>query len=278
MSFEPTQAQEMSQATTRVTFKRPARKMMRSRSRSTSRTRGKKARSNTTPGFSTGSDVGVLVPRIVRAVHPLSPFPQKKRLTLKYADSLVITTPTGSTTYRQWKVNSLYDCDGTGTGHQPRFYDNWLTSTGPYTVYRVLGVRAKVTLAQSENATIAQSSALLCAGFSTGATNPAAPSGSANSNIWAFTEIPGWSGAVVPVGDARSLSFQRTIADIFGVSPAHILGEDNYQGFYNTDPVNICYFYIAYQAADFAVATNGNLSVHFEFDVQLENPLFLANS
>jgi len=257
----------------------------RSRSRSASRPRAgaKRSRpSNTTPGFSGGADVASLVPAIVRSVHPYSAYPQRKRLTLKYADAQIINAPTTSTGgILQYRANSLFDFDLTGTGHQPKFYDQFCTATGPYTVYRVLGVRIKITLCDIQQAGVTppiQMPVLMTAGFSTSATAPVAPTGSLASTIWGFTEIPGYSGCIVPVNGSRSLSFQRTMADIFGVSPIHVMGEDNYQGVYNGNPVNVAYFNVMFQTGDYSNDVDCNFTIHAEFDVQFENPLFNITS
>lgn len=215
-----------------------------------------------------------LVPQITRGVSFRAAYPQMKRCILRYSDLFPVTAVAAATT-RYFQANSLFDFDATGTGHQPRLYDQHCTSTGPYVVYRVLGIRIRVTLAPTWSAGAtppAQTPTLLVAGFSLGAA-PTAPSGSIASNIWGNTEIAGWSGCLVPLTGAKSIEFNRTMASIFGVPEQHIKGEDNYQGSYNANPANICYFYVQIQSGDVATSQNVALLVDAEFDVQFEDPL-----
>lgn len=206
-------------------------------------------------------------------------FPPRIRRTLKYCDSWYLLAPAGSTTYRAFVANGLYDFDATGTGHQPRSFDQYCSATGPYQVYRVLGVKIAITgtVATSSGATPPQQlPILLAAGFSTSGTNPTAPSGSVSSNIWGNTEIPGWAGTTLAVGmGPRTLTFDRSIASITGVPEQHIIGEDNYQGLYNSNPADqSCWFYVTYQSGDYTATTQGfTLTMSAEFDVQFENPL-----
>lgn len=76
------------------------------------------------------------------------------------------------------------------------------------------------------------------------------------------------------------MTFDRSIASIFGVPQTHILGDDNYQGPYNNNPADPAYFYLTYQVSDYASSGSQCIAVNLtaEFDVQFENPLFQANS
>lgn len=193
-----------------------------------------------------------------------------------------MTSPTTSATNRAFIVNSCYDIDSSGTGHQPRSFDQYCSSVGPYQVYRVLGIKAKVTALASGlgGATPqAQIGSLIVAGFSTSSTYPTAPAGSGAINIWGNTEIPGWNGMVVnPSSPARSMTFDRSMESIFGIPQTHLLGEDNYQGTYGASPTDAAFFFIGYQTADFSTPQALLLLVTFELDVQFEDPLFNASS
>lgn len=62
-------------------------------------------------------------------------FPTTKRVKLRYVDTV---NPAGITpTNLQFNLNSIYDPDRTGTGHQPYFSDTWATIYGSYIVEKV---------------------------------------------------------------------------------------------------------------------------------------------
>lgn len=77
------------------------------------------------------------------------PFPPNLWTTLTYADSYVPMTQavSGTPIYRQFRLNSLYDPDLTGTGKQPRYMDTLLgpdNTWAPYQNYRVYAAMVKV--------------------------------------------------------------------------------------------------------------------------------------
>lgn len=76
-----------------------------------------------------------------------SPFPREFTTQLSYSDTVTVSASTGVPTTYLYSVNGLYDCNITGTGHQPRFFDTLCGSnagSAPYYSYRVYG--SKITL------------------------------------------------------------------------------------------------------------------------------------
>lgn len=67
-------------------------------------------------------------------------FPQELRTTLRYSDVVVLTSTVGSVSTYSFRLNSLYDPDFTGTGHQPYYFDQFAAL---YQRYCVKG--AKIT-------------------------------------------------------------------------------------------------------------------------------------
>lgn len=228
---------------------------------------------------SSSMDKVPLVSRMTRGLSNKLNFPPLMRRVLRYSDSWSLAMPAGSTTSRYFKVNSCYDPDGTGTGHQPRSFDQFCSSVGPYQVYRVLGVKAKVqamTFGQGGATPQQQLGGMVVAGFSTSGSYPTAPSGSVASNIWGDTEIPGWSGLLINSNSpAMEMSFDRSMESVFGIKRTHLIGEDNYQGTYGADPTDLAFFYVGYQVADYTTTTQPIfLAVSFSFDVLFEDPIF----
>lgn len=67
-----------------------------------------------------------------------SPFPQTKLVRHKYVDTITVPAgfAAGGATVYQFRANSVYDPDFTGTGHQPMFHDEMALQYKRYTVLR----------------------------------------------------------------------------------------------------------------------------------------------
>jgi len=211
-------------------------------------------------------------PSLARAVS--SGFPDRKRLTLKYSDTYEMSSSSGSVVLQQFRANSLFDPDLTGTGHQPRGYDQWCSSTGPYQMYRVLAHRAVVRASCSFNAAL---EGQIACGYSDLSSVPSLPS-SAMTNIGTQAELRGWKAAILPIGSpTQTMAFEARIADIEGVAESSILSEDNYGALYNANPADVAFFSVQ---ANIMAAGSGAIfvQVEHEFDVQFEQPILLASS
>ncbi len=82
------------------------------------------------------------------------PFKPEQVYNMSYGSQDVITGGTSGLigTTKTFGLNNMYDPDVSGTGHQPYGYDQLLSSTGPYSRYKVLGVKGKLTLANPSSA------------------------------------------------------------------------------------------------------------------------------
>lgn len=71
-------------------------------------------------------------------------FPSSKTVKLKYNEYIPISSNTSGTVLSQYnfRANSLYDPNQSGTGHQPMYFD---TYAGLYNHYLVLGSRIRVS-------------------------------------------------------------------------------------------------------------------------------------
>ena len=74
-------------------------------------------------------------------------FPRTMKVTLKYSETRAFTT-TGSVNNNDYvyNLNSIYDPNRTGTGHQPQGHDIW---TGMYNRYRVDGCKVTINFVGS---------------------------------------------------------------------------------------------------------------------------------
>lgn len=69
-----------------------------------------------------------------------SNFPQNAVVKLRYSGAIVLLPNAGDRYNWVWRVNGLYDCDITGTGHQPLGYDQL---SAIWTTYQVTGCKFK---------------------------------------------------------------------------------------------------------------------------------------
>lgn len=113
------------------------------RKKYTRRTPRKKAvrkyNKRTTGGTSTA------LARIPRTVQLNKVIGYKTRTNLRYCDTKTLDPSTGAT-YHKFAVNSLFDYDQTGIGHQPAYFDQW---SAFYRRYRVISAKWKFKVTAS---------------------------------------------------------------------------------------------------------------------------------
>jgi hypothetical protein len=152
----------------------------------------------------------------------------------------------------------MYDPNNTGAGHQPMFYDQLISSTGPYTRYRVLSVRAKIT-------------------FTCLNANPAGVGLFASSSLSgppsliAAIERP-WSKFTTVCGNTSGRPVAIVTMDVpaheaLGITKQHLLDDDNYAGYYNSSPgINFSIMTFMYGLG----AAVGSVKALVEFDIEAE--------
>jgi hypothetical protein len=74
------------------------------------------------------------------------PFPPHMRRELTYSSGDYLTAGASALvgTTKVFSLNSLFDPDNSGVGHQPYGYDQLCTSSGPYMRYKVLNTKVEV--------------------------------------------------------------------------------------------------------------------------------------
>lgn len=84
-------------------------------------------------------------------------YPDKLVTSLRYVDTFNLTGAAGAIGANVFRMNSLFDPDFTGLGHQPYFYDQLCGATGnaPYNKYRVIGSKMTVRFAISNAPSLA---------------------------------------------------------------------------------------------------------------------------
>lgn len=77
-------------------------------------------------------------------------FPDRLSTKLVYADKINLSLSSGGPNYYSFRMNSLFDPDYTGTGHQPQWFDQLAAI---YRNYRVKGSKITVTFGSNANST-----------------------------------------------------------------------------------------------------------------------------
>lgn len=62
--------------------------------------------------------------------------PDTTLVKLRYADTFTLTSLLGATTSKAFRMNSIFDPDYTGAGHQPLYHDAWQALYNRYTVVK----------------------------------------------------------------------------------------------------------------------------------------------
>jgi len=81
---------------------------------------------------------------VAPSAYPLltSYIPAKQKVTLRYAQKARWNASAGSTGHWRFSANGLYDPDISGTGHQPRGFDQYMTM---YDHYQVIGSKCRAS-------------------------------------------------------------------------------------------------------------------------------------
>lgn len=83
-----------------------------------------------------------------RMVSNTSPLPDRFFTKLTYSEAFAMTyTGSGAPFYHQFRINSIFDPNYSGTGHQPLGHDSFITL---YNRYRVYGMKYKITFVNRE--------------------------------------------------------------------------------------------------------------------------------
>lgn len=188
-------------------------------------------------------------------------------VSMRYAD-VVVRAPGIATDERLFNLNSTFDPDRTGTGHQPMGRDQLLGTL--YGKYRVHSVRYRIEIDNVSNA-----SALFYASMSNDTT-------AINSPIYNPLEQPMTqvkmakfvSGQAVPV----VLSGSVRLWDILGRSREQYLTDDVTGAPYTTDPSEIIVLKVGASTLDGGTVIIYQYTIQLDMIVQLYDRFTLPNS
>jgi hypothetical protein len=192
--------------------------------------------------------------------------------TFNYTDTVTLSSTSGALVQKQFRLNSLFDPDLTGTGHQPRYFDQLCGGAGPYSKYRV--THCNVTLEVAQIASDATDLGFFAAGPTPASAVPT-PAHFAGSQ----GEIPDWvSDFLVPnMGVPLIRRWSIPIHLLAGVSASVVRNADTYSAFYSASPAVEPVFTVQYQNAN-GVTSSCYVKITLEFFTVLELRSAIASS
>lgn len=191
-------------------------------------------------------------------------FVDNKIVRLKYSQQVNLSVTSGVMTYNSFRLNSIYDPDLTGTGAQPRYYDQLLSATGPYLRYRVLGAKVKVTFVNDNSS----SGAIGYVGIYARDSTAAAIS---STDLTALSELQNAKYAVLGNYNSNAgiikMVQHYTIAKLMGVTD--IADNEDAEAAYNGNPTDSVLLDVYYYPMDGTTTTSIYAIVDIDYIVQL---------
>jgi hypothetical protein len=189
-----------------------------------------------------------------------------KYITLKYCDVYNFTLTTGTATNQVMNLNSLFDPDRTGTGHQPYGYDQLATL---YNRYRVYVTEWKITF-HAESVGF-----YICVVPSNGAL------ATAITNQASFTLAGESPRSVVRCQGVGAndviIRGKSVLNDLNGTTLAEYSGDDRFQALFGASPSELLLLNIGvYDQSGSSVTVD--FSVELKFHVEIHDPFMLTQS
>lgn len=249
----------------------PPRKRGRTMSRSASRSRSRTQ--SATPNRSILYSKNATKP--INSIIRLSPydtirfrdaqFPASLIVPLKYVENVSMDCNSGATNTYLFRLNSLYDPNRSGTGHQPYMFDQL---SALYDVYVVTGCKATVTF--TTEAPIYMNCAIH------GNKDTLTP-----TNIQELIELKNTRyGAINDQTSPLVLSKYFSMDELWGSSRSEILSDDAFQGTASGNPTAQGTLHISSQAAILTDASSRtvNMNVSLKYYVVFKQPKTVSQS
>lgn len=198
----------------------------------------------------------VLAPTYVR-LRALG-LPKVYRMPLRYCESVTIVAATGALGIYQWRTNSLFDPNLTGTGHQPYGFDQMKTYYASYLVTSsVIAVEC-----------LSSASVVCLAGVMT-----SAESSTGITTADGYMEPGKGQGGLLYSNATRNFESKWSLASIVDHDPA------DYSALISANPTNSDFFTLFVQDA-YALAGTATLfaTVCITYNVEFKDPVTFATS
>lgn len=201
------------------------------------------------------------------------PLGKTHRQTLKYSDSFTTGAAaaglgTDMSICNTFRVNSLYDPDVTGIGHQPLGFDQLMEFFNRFTV-----LNCKITLSVSQAA-----SATVASWFGVEVTPTSATRGSSLPDKQAWLESAATSKTLVGLqsSGAPVKTLTRTINMKKFLGVGNVLDEQNFSGSASSNPADTVYLQVYTACNCYALTGTGTTELHWtvqiEYDTVFHDP------
>lgn len=195
--------------------------------------------------------------------------PDQMGTVLRYTDRVTLTCIAGVAEIYEFKINSIYDPDLSGTGHQPVGRDEWMNF---YSRYRVLSAKCRASFYNLE--TVASYMAEISTAFST-------ERYIANSDPELLAQNP-YSRykrlSLIQESSKAHLTQKTSIGPLLGESKESYKTDTSYHGTADADPGVLAYWTAAVQPIDQSTTSQYIIYVDIEQYVVFHKRKALAES
>lgn len=180
-------------------------------------------------------------------------FPPRLITRLRYCDTYSLTSTAGSLAKQVMYINSTFDPDNSGTGHQPAYRDTYATL---YNHYAVISAKVKVTFVSNS----ATSSMLVGCKFDDDNTTSSTATTLMEESTGQHLLLPNNAGSI----SCRTLSFNWSCEKQLGINP---YASETYKTLVTSNPSEIAAFLIWAQPIDGSSTTVTSVLVDMEQEV-----------
>lgn len=190
-------------------------------------------------------------------VKAVGPFPPLVNRTFRYNDYWSATeAATGTGVFYAMSTSALNDPNSTGVGHQPMYYDQMFSATGPYLKFLALSTTAIMDVAN-----LSIYPMMCCVYASANNTTPASLTQALEKPYSRRFMIAGNTGGPCAKRVVFSFPHERAL----GVTKQHLLTDDYYAGVYNASPSVNCF--LNFYAVTIAGTGAGAITINWELDI-----------
>lgn len=188
----------------------------------------------------------------------IAPFPRRRPITLKYCFTQnLVEAAAGAGTQQLWALNSLFDPDASSVGHQPMYYDQLFSNTGPYQRYTVTHVQLNCVFTNLNAVPV------MCAFYiQPGAVDLPSRDTLLEKPMVVRKVLSGNAGGPCSAAFSRKVDVARG----FGVPRAKLIDDDVYSGVWNGNPSQLLYgIFMTYGLPPAAAVTSVTLETTLVF-------------